>query len=115
MLHISNFAVGVANGSELMFSDYQTGGPMWAGEGPREARIKIDFPEAFADCPRIMVSLSMWDIESSANQRANIQAENVTTTSFDLVFRSWADTKVARVRAEWIAIGPLPHPEVWDV
>lgn len=114
-MRISNFAVGVANGSELMFSDFQSGGPMWTGEGPREARMKVNFSQAFAELPRVMVGLSMWDIENTANQRANIQAENVTNTSFDLVFRSWADTKVARIRAEWIAIGPVQHKDVWDV
>ena len=46
----------------------------------------------------------MWDMGSGSNARADIRAENVTETGFDLVFRTWSDTRVARVSASWLAI-----------
>jgi hypothetical protein len=32
-----------------------------------------------------------------------------------LVFRTWADTRVARIRADWTAIGAVRDEEDWDV
>ena len=45
----------------------------------------------------------------------DISAENVTATGFEIVFRTWADTRVARIRADWIAIGPAKDEDDWDV
>jgi hypothetical protein len=36
----------------------------------------------------VHVSLSMWDMGNDSNARADIRAENVTETGFDLVFRT---------------------------
>jgi hypothetical protein len=32
-----------------------------------------------------------------------------------MVFRTWGDTRVARVRADWMAIGEQRSDEDWDV
>lgn len=84
---------------------------MWVGTGPRMSRTRIGFEQPFLDPPEIQVSMSMWDIDGSGNQRADITAENVTDDGFDLVFRTWGDTRVARVRADWLAIGEVRHPD----
>ena len=42
-------------------------------------------------------------------------AENVTETGFDIVFRTWSDSRIARLRASWMAIGDLPFEDDWDV
>lgn len=115
MLRISSHAVGIANGSLLLFSAFDDGGPMWTGDGPREERRPVRFEEPFLSPPRVMVGLSMWDIAGGTNQRADISAETVTESGFELVFRVWADTHVARVRADWLAIGPLRHEGDWLV
>ena len=39
--------------------------------------------------------------------RADLTAENVSEKGFHLVFRTWGDTRVARVRADWLAIGAV--------
>lgn len=98
-----------------MFSDFADGGPMWSGDGPRETRLAVAFSEAFDTPPSVQVSVSMWDTSSAMNQRMDLRAEQVTETGFDLVFRTWADSQVARVRADWIALGPLPDDEVWEL
>ena len=63
----------------------------------------------------VQVSLTMWDMGSDSNALADIRAENVTETGCDLVFRTWSDTRVARVSASWLAIGDVADPEQWDL
>ncbi|MFN3937303.1 MAG: H-type lectin domain-containing protein [Gemmobacter sp.] len=115
MKRIDAHPVGIAQGSQQLFSDYVNGGPMWTGSGPRECRHPIVFDSPFALPPAVMVGISMWDMDRETNLRADIRAERVTEAGFDLVFRTWGDSRVARIRADWIAFGPLPDPEVWDL
>jgi hypothetical protein len=107
--------MGVERGSEIMFSDFATGGPMWTGTGRREARVAVRFDRAFAGMPVVFAGLGMIDAGSGPNLRMDVGHEHVTAEGFDLVLRTWEDTRLARVRAEWMAIGPLPDPDRWDV
>ncbi len=111
MLKISNSSVAVTRGASLVFSAFESDDDMWSGEGPRQATQKVVFEEAFLQPPVVHISINMWDIWSEANARADIQAENVTETGFDIVFRTWGDTRVARIRAEWMAIGPVHNED----
>ena len=111
MKRIGHYAVGLAQGTTEMFSSFADGGEMWTGQGPRLEQVTVTFDESFAEPPIVHVGLSMWDIDRAANQRADIRAEDVTTTGFVLEFRTWGDTRVARVRANWLAIGPLRHED----
>lgn len=88
---------------------------MWTGTGPREMRRVVEFDESFADAPVVHVSLSMLDIDQATNHRVDISADFVTNESFVIVFRTWGDTRVARVRADWMAIGPVRHPDDWNI
>ena len=106
MKRIRSHLVGIDQGSVLMFSDYEDGGAMWTGHGRRELRKHCAFSQPYAAAPSEQVTLSMWDMDQKSNQRADLTAENITPTGFDLVFRTWGDTRVARVRAGWLAIGP---------
>lgn len=108
-------SVGVARGSTVMFSAYQDGGTMWVGHGPRAERTAVRFDEPFLHPPLVQVSLSMWDIDQQSNQRADISAEDVTETGFTLVFKTWGDTRVARVRADWMAIGSVSNDDDWEI
>jgi len=107
--------IGVEQGSRQLFSDFANGGPMWAGSGAREVRHVLTFKEPFLDSPVVTVGLSMWDMDSNTNSRIDLQAENVSTTGFDLVFRTWSDSRIARVRADWMAIGPARDEDSWKV
>ncbi|WP_232520681.1 H-type lectin domain-containing protein [Rhodobacter sp. CZR27] len=80
---------------------------MWTGQGPREARQAVSFADRYLQPPAVMVSISMWDLDRRSNTRADNSAENVTADGFDLVFRTWGDTRVARIRADWTALGPV--------
>ena len=52
---------------------------------------------------------------SQANQRADSRADGITASGFDIVFHTWGDTRVARIRAEWLAIGAVPHKDDFAV
>lgn len=115
MRRLSRHLIGVDQGSTVMFSDFQHGGAMWTGHGPRELRQLVEFSEPFRSPPVVHVSISMWDIDQNSNQRADISADMVTEEGFALVFRTWGDTRVARIRADWMAVGEVSDPEDWDI
>ncbi|MCX8507627.1 MAG: H-type lectin domain-containing protein [Rhodobacteraceae bacterium] len=113
MLRLRGASLGVEQGSKLLFADFKDGGVMWTGEGAREMRHAILFSEKFLSGPAVQVSLSMWDMDQRANQRADLVAEEITAEGFIIVFRTWGDTRVARVRADWLALGPVWDDEEW--
>lgn len=114
-MRISGGLMGVEQGKSLLFSDYKDGGVMWTGEGPRELRRPVSLTEPFRAPPAVHVSISLWDMDQKTNQRADISADEITATGFTIVFRTWGDTRVARVRADWLAIGPLAEGDGWDL
>ena len=63
----------------------------------------------------VHVGLSMWDTDNKTNQRADISAEEVEPAGFVIVFRTWGDSRIARVRADWLAIGELSDEDDWDI
>ncbi|NHF72662.1 H-type lectin domain-containing protein [Paracoccus xiamenensis] len=115
MKRFSHHAVGVQRGSETLFSAFEDGGPMWTSEGTREHRHPVSFRVAFETAPVVHLGLSMWDIDVGSNQRVDIAADEITPAGFTIVFRTWGDTRVARVRADWLAIGPTAFEEDWEV
>jgi hypothetical protein len=115
MKRISSGKIGVIQGSRVLFSDYADGGPMWTGQGDRESRHAVTFKEPFRQAPAVMVGISMWDIDHKHNSRADVAAEKVSKTGFEVVFRTWGDTRVARVRVEWTAIGAVHDDDDWQV
>ena len=115
MKRITSGSFGIQQGSRVLFSDFADGGVMWTGQGPRESRHVVTFKDSFAEPPAVMVGISMWDIDQKHNPRMDISADMVTEEGFVIVFRTWGDTRVARVRADWLAIGPIGHEDDWDV
>ncbi|MGR3530942.1 MAG: H-type lectin domain-containing protein, partial [Sulfitobacter sp.] len=53
--------------------------------------------------------------DNATVMRADIRCENISEDGFDLVFRTWGDTRIARVRAAWMSIGPLSQKDDWDL
>ncbi len=115
MRRLKGHLLGVDQGSAVLFSDFEDGGVMWTGQGPREMRKAMKFSEPYAEPPVVTLAMSMWDMDQKTNQRADISAEDITAKGFSIVFRTWGDTRVARVRADWLAIGELAHEDDWDV
>lgn len=115
MKRLRNHLIGIDQCDPVLFSDFATDGEMWTGRGQRERRKHIQFGERFRAPPSVQLSISLWDIDASTVIRADLQAEAITEDSFDMVFRTWGDTRVARIRASWIAIGELRQSDEWDL
>jgi H-type lectin domain len=115
MKRIYSSVTGIDQGSAALFSDFEHGGEMWTGKGPRSSSVPVLFSEPFKLVPAVFVSLEMWDMDSKTNQRAEITAENIELVGFDLMFKTWGDTKIARARAAWMAIGEVMGEDDWDV
>ncbi|MFD0857391.1 H-type lectin domain-containing protein [Roseovarius aquimarinus] len=115
MKRIDTKLMGIDQGETVLFSDFEKGGPMWTGEGERTCRHSIRFTEPFRAEPAVHCALSMWDIDSRTNARVEVSAEKITPTGFEVVFRTWADTHIARARVRWMAIGEVFHEDDWDV
>jgi len=115
MRKLSSHTVGVDSGDVVLFTDYEDGGDMWTGRGQRERRRHISFSEEYKSEPTVQLTLSMWDVDAATTIRVDLQAEAVTTSGFDMVFRTWGDTRVARVRIAWTAIGEMSENDDWDV
>jgi hypothetical protein len=54
-------------------------------------------------------------MHAGANHRTLILAENITTSGFDAILRTWGDTRIARARAAWIAMGEVKGDEDWEI
>jgi H-type lectin domain len=107
--------IGLQQGTRVLFSDFAHDGAMWTGTGPREVRVTQLFPEPFLSPPAVMLGVSMWDIDHKANSRLDILAEAVTPQGFDIVCRTWADSRIARIRVDWTAIGTTRDEDAWEV
>ena len=76
MKHLLNRTIGIEQGDDVLFSDYEDGGEMWTGRGSRERRHALSFSQPFREPPAVHVALSMWDMDSATNARADISAQN---------------------------------------
>lgn len=115
MKRLRNHLIGVDQGDTVLFSDFENEGEMWTGRGQRERRRRIAFSEPFRAEPLVQISISMWDVDTATTLRADVSAETVTKDGFDAVFRTWGDTRVARIRVAWTAIGELRQADEWDL
>ena len=115
MMTFDKTAIGVDQGEEVLFSDYEDGGEMWTGSGTRERRRHVAFGTAFKSPPVVHLSLSLWDMDSATNARADMEADKITETGFDVAFRTWDDTRIARIRVRWLAIGEAYHEDEWQL
>jgi hypothetical protein len=115
MKRINSSSVGIQQGSQIVFSDFLDQGHMWCGQGHREERACVMFSEPFLDKPAVHLSISMVDIDHKHNLRTDLSATDITNTSFVVVFRTWSDTRIARLRVDWLAIGPTIADDDWQL
>ena len=85
MKRLRNHLIGVDQGNVVLFSDFQNDGEMWAGEGQRQMRTHVAFSEPFRAAPVVHLTMSMWDVSSETNNRADIAAEDVDQNGFAIV------------------------------
>lgn len=107
--------IGIDQGEAVLFSEFADGGDMWTGEGARERRTAIKFSQPFRSAPVVQIGVSLWDVDTSSALRAEIKAEDIALEGFTAVFRTWSDTRIARIRVTWTAIGEVAHEDDWDI
>lgn len=115
MKRLDSHSIGIQQGEVVLFSDFQVGGEMWTGTGDRIVRRRVTFNEVFRESPNVMTQLTMWDVDSSTNNRMDVRADDISADGFDIFFQTWGDTRVARVRVGWLAIGTLKEADDWDL
>ncbi len=115
MTRFAQNRIGVEQGDTVLFSDFENDGPMWTADGPREVRVTVSFKESFVSPPAVQAGLSMWDMAHDANGRVDLTCDNMTAEGFTLIFRTWGDSRIARARASWMAIGPVQDEDTWQV
>ena len=115
MRKIDSGAVGIARGEIVLFSDFADDGAMWAGSGDREIRRRISFDEPFAGAPVVSAWITMQDVACDRNTRFDLAAEDEDPEGFTIVFRTWGDSRIARIRVGWMAIGTVRSDDMWDI
>lgn len=115
MKHFNASSLGIQQGSRMLFSDFVNDGPMWAGQGDRQSRSTIAFPEPFAGVPVVHAAIGLWDMDHKHNIRADLVVTGITAAGFDVVFSTWGDTRIARVRVDWMAIGAVETEDNWQL
>lgn len=103
----------VQQGQELLFEHYVDEGPMWAGYGERATASFVEFDRPYVDKPVVHVSISLLDVQTDPLIRYELTAENITSEGFEIIFKTWADSRFARVRVAWLAIGQAIRDEYW--
>ncbi|HBQ37160.1 MAG TPA: hypothetical protein DD729_10070, partial [Rhodobacteraceae bacterium] len=75
----------------------------------------VTFPELVTSAPLVPATISMWDFDHGTNQRADISTQKISLNNFELVFKTWGDTRVARIRADWLAFGEIKGEDDWTL
>lgn len=107
--------LGISSGTISLFTDFETDGEMWTGEGPRERIVSVVFDNEYKLPPTVHVSLSMIDAANWANQRWEMSVQDISEHGFDISFKTWGDTRIARASATWMAIGEVKGDGDWQI
>lgn len=65
---------------------------------------RVDFDEPFASTPEVLVSLTQIDQETRGAAILRMVVTAIDAGGFNYDLHTWCNTRVARVRAEWIAV-----------
>lgn len=115
MKRLRNHLIGIEQGEVMLFSDFEDGGEMWTGSGPRERCKAVRFHEHFHRPPSVQAGVSLWDVDTQSAMRADISVRKITAKGFEIVFHTWGDTRLARLRVAWMAIGEARDDDAWEV
>jgi len=115
MKRVASHLVGIDQGEVVIFSDYENDGEMWTGQGARERVVSVSFSQKYRKPPSVHCSMSLLDMATGPSIRADGASRSVTEAGFDIVFRTWEDSRIARVRVAWLSIGELPDDEEWQL
>ena len=101
MKKLRNHLIGVDQGDIALFSDFEEGGEMWTGTGPRERRRIVRFSEPYRRPPSVSVSVSLWDVDTKGAIRVDVSAQAVTKDSFAAVVKTSQERARRAPRHRW--------------
>ena len=78
------------------------------GEGERSFVHLVRFERPFATAPKILVTITHFDIASYTALRLNIRAEKISASGFTLRYFTWANTQIFGLGAQWMAFHESP-------
>jgi hypothetical protein len=67
--------------------------------------VEVPFDSPFASPPVVQLGLTGFDIDQRDSARLTLKAENISSSGFQAVITTWADTRVYGVDFQWFAIG----------
>lgn len=105
MQRMAAHVMGVERGSIMLFSDFKDGGVMLIGQGPCEVRRVVESCERFLSPLVAHVWLSMWVVDLETTSASSSRPTSSTRKASSSSSALGADTRITRVRADWIAIG----------
>ena len=65
----------------------------------------VQFDTPFSNIPIVHVGLSGFDIDNRDSARISVHTATVTSNAFDLVIKTWHNTRVYKAEISWIALG----------
>jgi hypothetical protein len=89
----------------------KTKNPEWTlhqGKGSRLWTKRINFDQSFQQTPAVVTGLSLLDIVTDDDIRANVEADNISADGFDIKITTWNDTKLWSITATWFAYEKIP-------
>ena len=75
------------------------------GSGERLDVTPLLFKEKYTTPPKVLVAMNSIDATSPPNLRYDIYPEKITTTGFNMVLRTWADTKLFGSTILYVVLG----------
>ena len=97
----------ILSGDEEIFDHVSEPGPMWDEDGNRNIKVRVEFSNRFASAPVVNAGFSLLDVSKDNNLRVWLRLLNIDASGFDALVLSWDDTRLAKVRVAWIAIGEV--------
>ena len=82
-------------------SDFQ----LETGDGNRTADKLVRFNTPFRTPPQVIVALAKLDVDKGYNTRLAVEPKNIGNASFEVDFKTWANTQVYGVEANGLAYG----------
>lgn len=106
-------SVTVQSGYMPVFDHYDDKGPMWFGSGDREVVEYVRFDKPFTRSPYVALTITQMDTDTSRYLRYELFAKNIRPDGFDVSFKTWSDSRFARISVHWIAMGERTDPDLW--
>jgi hypothetical protein len=74
---------------------------------PRTYTHHVQFDTSFSNIPLVHVGLSGFDIDNRDSARISVHTSAITSSSFDIVIKTWVNTRLYSVEISWIALGQM--------